>query len=553
MKEKILNNKVSYILYAIIMLIIVALMFGVSSAKYTDVIKAYTGYGIADFNAIILGDSSSGTIKAFDGDIIANNCDPGMAYTDDENNTAKLIPFSIANGITEENASETGLSYTLKLRTTRNIPLDFSLLKIVSDDEKVLYATDGPVLIEDSNEAGSSSITKNIWYEWTFYEADGEEGEKEEAVFTLTGGELTIDNFQLVVEWPITEGGAIQASDGSDGMVGIPDNSVDYMKEIDLIELFVTVSSNNSLDEEHEGYSYGLDDIYGKGIILLDPSTGIVGENAGEEDDAYTNRYSYLVDFRAFHAIDLNKYQFSPETPDIKNNAYEFEVNNGVGLGIDPDSTKTEYYFELKVPYTTALSDDETTLAEEDAVYATKDFTYKLYSYNSINKNYTLLTPSGAAEYRLYDVQYNSETYGKYKVITNMSAVEDGAEIVFAGSDVQFENLVTTSEEGAERDFLKEWSEEKSQYRLYKVYTYASQTMMNTDDKGAIKATFSRYCLVVDNDHWPSEEVSEKFGNMVFDNKVEIIVNAKFVTVEVDPEGSGEETEDPDENGGGDR
>lgn len=540
MKEKVLNNKVSYILYAIIMLIIVALMFGVSSAKYTDVIKAYTGYGIANFNAIILGDSSSGTIKAFDENVIAKNCDPGMTYSDGENNTAKLIPFSIANGITEENASETGLSYTLKLRTTRNIPLDFSLLKIGSDNEKVLYTTDGPVLIEDSDEAGSgSSITKNIWYEWTFYEAGGEESEKEEVVFTLAGGELAIDNFQLVIEWPITEDGTIKVPDGSDGVIGIPDNSVDYMKEIDLIELFVTVSSNNSLDEENEGYSYSLEDIYGKGIILLDPSVGMIGGNAGEEDDAYTNRYSYLVDFRAFHAIDLNQYQFNSEIPNIKNNAYEFELNNGVGLGIDPDSTKTEYYFELKVPYTTALSDDETTLAEEDAVYATKDFTYELYSYSSANKRYTLLTPSEAAEYRLYDVQYNSETYGKYKVITNMSDVEDGAEIVFAESDVQFENLVTASEEGAERDFLKEWSEEKSQYRLYKVYTYASQTMMNTDDKGVRKATFSRYCLVIGGSNWPSEEVSEKFGNMVFENKVEIIVNAKFVTVEV-------------ENGGGD-
>ncbi len=563
MKEKIMNSKSSYILYGVIALIIAALIFGISAAKYTGGVVAYSNYGVANFNAVILGDSSSGTVKAFDEEICADRCEPGMKYDSNEAlNTAKIIPFSIANGISAENASETGLSYTLKLRTTRNIPLDFSLLNTVEDEENprstktVMYKAGEPKLVQSSDDG--SGITKNVWYEWTFYEDDGEEvknvgenaaaNEKKEVVFTLGGGALEIDNFQIIVEWPITEDGTIKVSDGSDGTVGIPDNSVDYMKEVDLIELFVTVSSKNTLEDEKTEYVYNLGEVYGKGIVILDPEIGAVSGNSD-----CTNQYSYLVDLRSFHTVDLSDNNSSIGSgsssgsgsgADIMNNAYEFEINNGVGMGINPPSVNTYYYFELKVPYTSDI----------DEAYGMEDFEYSLYARNSENK-YVALEPDGA-EYRLYDVLYVSENFGKYEVV-NIN------EILSGEAELPFGIVINEPEDGEEAiDMIAEWTKEKSQYRLYKVYSYkdSTQTIINKERDDNLNFTnkvgSKRYCLVING---LSNNDAEKFGNMVFNDKLEIVVNVDYGTTGSGKSGASDEpgdnssggSVDPNESNGG--
>ena len=493
--SKLIKLKRTLILSSVYMLLSAILLLSISTAKYADAHLAYTSYGAASFNSVILGDCTDGTITAFGKTLCADECRPGMEYSEEaEDNTSKSIPFSIANGTSAENASEASVSYTIRLRTTRNLPLRFSLAGLTAaaegdDMEQTLYSADEPVLVKEANQAGAAGTLS--WYEWTFMK------DTEEAIFSLDGGGISINNHKLIVEWPITE-----TEDGA-----TPDNSADYMKEIDLIEVIVTVSSKNSIGIEHKPINVPVSELYGKGIIILDPDT-----DADADDTEYPFHYSYPLDLRAFHAVteggEDDSYNIDPE--DTDNKVYDFTVSNGVGVGMAQVGRYTDYVIEVKTPYTVADTDQNTK--------PTKDFEYSLYQYDRAAKVYICATTLYPTELRLYNEQVNSPDYGKYRTVSNPTPNE-----------------------------LAEWTAEKSPMRLYRVYSFAGNEqrpfhlinkMADNEGNYTDRAASHDFRLVLMNENGEIDPAT------AFENKLEIIVKASQTN------GDGSSSPEPDGGSG---
>ena len=507
--SKLKKLKKALVLSSVYMLLSAVLLLSISTAKYTDSHLAYTSYGAASFNSVILGDCTDGTIHAFGRTLCADQCRPGMKYSDvEEENTSKSIPFSIANGTTAENVSETSVSYTIRLRTTRNLPLRFTLAGLTGTGDSAtttLYTAGDPVVVEDT-ESVDDGPEKLVWYEWTFCTQPAEEGAAQEAVFSLKGGAMAINNHQLIVEWPITE-----KAEGE-----TPDNSSVYMKELDLIEVLVTVSSKNSLDEEHTEFEIPASELYGKGIIILDPSILDPSIAPDTQDEAYPYHYSYPVDLRSFHA---------PEEG-VETKVYDFTVSNGVGIGKTQISRYTDYVIELKVPYTAADTN-------QNAI-ATMGFGYELSMYDSAADVYTSAAKD-VGELRLYNEEVNSSDYGTYTVVSDPSD-ED----------------------------LAKWTKEESPVRLYRIYSFTANggtpfrlinKMADNEGNFADRAASRDFRLALTG----AEGLTTATA---FENKLEITVKAVPVDPEVNPseeetaadEGDGTEggTEpDPAAGGGG--
>lgn len=459
--------KKTLIFGGIYLLFSAALLLGIGTAKYNDAKLAYFNYGAASFNSVILGDCTDGTITAFGKTLCADDCLPGMTYSGEaETNTAKLIPFSIANGVSDENASDVGVSYSVRLRTTKNLPLRFTLASIDSKGTVTLYRAGDPEIVENNADTGSAIV----WYEWTFYE-DIDDDEPSEAIFSLAGGDLSKIDHQMIVEWPITEKKS-----------GIPDNSSEYMKEIDLMEVLVTVSSKNYLDKEDLEITAPVDVRYGNGIIILDPSI-----EPDAEDEEHPYHYHYTFDLRAFHAE-------SSENGETDSKFYDFTVSNGVGIGKKQETIYTEYVIELKAPYT--VSDPE-----NDAL-PTMDYDYDLLVYDSADKTYKSTRQIQTSEFRLYYEPINdpNNKYGTYRVVDS--------------SELTDENLA-------------KWTAEKSQMRLYKIYFFTANAentfrLLNkaADNEGnyADRADSSDFRLVLTN--------AKVNLQTAFENKLELLIKA---------------------------
>ncbi len=474
--KKLTDSKYMILLCCAFMLIIVAIMVGISGAKYADSFTGYSSFGAASFNSVILGDCSE-TLKAFDGIICTDDCMPGMTYSEqDEKNTAKKIPFSVANGTDDETASGVSVEYTIKLRATRNIPLKFSLGYITSEESeteggepvvsKQVYSADEPVLVNENR-----SNSNNVWYEWTFLDETVEGESATEAFFSLDGGAMNLNRHEIIVEWPINN--TIYDE-------GIPDNSTKYMKELDLLEVLVTVSSKNSLKEEKEEITYAANDLYGKGIIIIDPS---IAPNGSDEE--YPYHYTYPISLKAFYDVEGSDTQ----------KAYDFSVNNGAGIGINQTALYTDYMLELKVPYT-ALDPAKNALP-------TNEFEYFLSVFNKTTEEYSELMPI-RYEYRLYNVEYG-EDYGTYTIVSPDSDTFD--------------------------EDVEKWTAEKSEVRLFKVYQYTQIDQYGSnmpfrltnripDNMGEYKDNTDNisYRIVLEN--------ANLNPITVFENKVEIIIKA---------------------------
>ena len=465
-EAKLLKNK-KLIMFAVYMAFIAVLFLGISTAKYTRSIKGYTNYGATSFNSVILGECPEDTINAFDRAFCIENCMPGMKFAEGDSNTAKIIPFSIANGVTLENASDSSVGYSLTIRTTRNIPLKYTLVQ-VTNSGTIEYETGEPVLMESDP---SSGIEENKWYEWTFYNiSDSAEGEatKKKASFSLAGGTLSVNNFELIVEWPIVNEG---------------DNSTKYMKEVDLVEIYVEASSKNNIKDENDPIVYSDWDYYGDGIIILDPEKA---NDSNEASGITTCTYNYPVDLRSFHSI------ATEEGAATADKVYDFTVSNGAGIQVPQISINTEYTLELEVPYTVY---DETYDAN-----ATEGFAYTLNIYNEKTKTYTAIAPV-ATEYRLYNVDAtDTENFGTFKVVTE--------------GELSSENLL-------------KWTLEKSNERLYKVYKYSNAAFKllnkaaNSAGVYADRVAFNDLRIVMPEDS--AKHIDEATA---FDNKIQIIVKA---------------------------
>jgi len=212
------------------LLLLAVLITGVTTAKYTDSVSVLASYGASSFNTVILGgrtdEDGNRIVEALSESIDAQsstNFLPGMTYdSNPSDNTAMLYPFSISNGVTEENKSEIGVIFTVKLRTIANLPLVFSL----KHGETMMFT--GEAVAIEAEEEGDAT-----WYEYSFYETAETMENGEEQSFILDNDALNYEDFTLVVEWPVT-------SDENGNT-----NSAQYMKEVEVFELLVESSSIN--------------------------------------------------------------------------------------------------------------------------------------------------------------------------------------------------------------------------------------------------------------------------------------------------------------------
>lgn len=388
------------VLTAIFTVGMAVLLMGVSTAKYTDSRMAYAGFGVSKFNVVILGENTLSAletgegIKAFNTSLRTTDLLPGMTYNQDEGlNTAEVFPFSVANGSRMKNVSEASLEYYVRMRTTCNLPLKYSLR---CGDE--IYSAADPIMISPNNEE------ELVWYELRFYKNQPGSFENpgvlpEEAVFELSGGTLELDSYELLVEWPIEAAGA--------GVIA--SNSVVYMKEIELLEVRVVASSKNMITTTPPE-DFSVDNYYGQGIIVLD-------EEAGAKQGGIT-RFTYTVDLRSYQ----------PSNPNI----FPLIVDNGVGKGLTTQQIRTNYTVKLLVPYNNLTKDLSFGLRYKDSNDAHQ---IDADGYNTLRiQNEVLLK---------FDELGTSASYGDYVILLDEPTEAEMDAYSYAGSQYRLYKLLT--------------------------------------------------------------------------------------------------------------
>ena len=327
MNKKLKRIMISSGAYIVLMSI---LLIGVSTAKYTQATVAYSSFGAAAYNVVLLGSdpdtgelsAGEGTPEQFGKTLLSGDYLPGMVYSSESSlNTAKVFPFSVANGTCEEDVAEVAQNYTITLRTTRNLPLDYKLIY-----GSTVFNASGPKALDKNGKVITNTRNAQMdangiaWYEWTFKDiVNTEEGTLEQdmaPVFSLNGGVVRSNEHAIIVEWPIrTDENGVST-----------DNSIDYMNEIELLEVRVASAQQIILTEDVQTITVDPTDsrLYSRGVILLGGA-------------ANGNTVEYKVDFRAFR-------------PESDGYIYEFEVENGAGKQAAPIKGETGYTVSLQVP-----------------------------------------------------------------------------------------------------------------------------------------------------------------------------------------------------------
>ncbi|NCB75132.1 MAG: hypothetical protein EOM51_10380, partial [Clostridia bacterium] len=412
------NLKRTLIISGCYLLLLVTLLVGLTLARYQDAKIAYTSFGTANFNALILGENTieamtaeEPTVNAFGVNLQTINYRPGMVWNENPNlNTAEILPFSVANGKSSSDCSQVSVDYTLRLRTTGSLPFRYTLAFWIADATEeggghdVYYTTGEPKTVTDG------SADAGTWYEYAFYPTG--EASAEEAVFSLSGGSLQLNSHRLIVEWPVEDGG----ENGTDT------NSPAYMKEVEMIEILAAVSSKNMLDVD--GYldteipDTGL--VYSTGIIIIDPAKGTtISEN--------TQDFTYDIDYRSFSQDGTSSRSFT------------FTVDNGIGRDTEQSSPYIVYDMLLKIPVNAFTRGYNYTLYTGSSAVGTALSTPMQYRlYNELDGTYivcpTTIYPEGKSEpnYRMYAIYSLASDKTLVNRINNPSG---GGQISFADAD----------------------------------------------------------------------------------------------------------------------
>jgi hypothetical protein len=310
-------------------LLLAALLLGITLARYQDAMVAYTSFSAASFNALIIGDiNSAATLAGEGGDEFEVNVNtvgfrPGMRWSANADSTAKVISFSVANGTDEADSAEVSVEYTLRRRTSGNLPLKYTLaewLSVPAEPEGghyVYYDSGAPQFVEnDENDSGD-------WYEYSFYPEGVSPVSGLEAVFELEGGSLRTNPHKLIIEWPIADGGENE-----------PDtNSPVYMKEVELMEVIATVSSKNMLGRYENTTVPDTERVYSTGVMILHPAEG--------KPEGSVYGYEYENDYRSF----AEDYALSADARSVS-----FGVENGLDKHREQEADYVHYDLFLKVP-----------------------------------------------------------------------------------------------------------------------------------------------------------------------------------------------------------
>ncbi len=381
-KPPVKHKKVAMIaLYAVLFFALLALMV---YALYRQNITGYVDISPANFNTVILGETDLDTLLgdaetpgyalAFGTTLTTSAYYPGME--------GETFAFSVANGTTVANGSETGVTYTVRLRTLASLPLEYSLTLLTEDEpesgetEVTYTATTYVCVMADELVVDENGTT---WHEYSFYleeafDADGVlEADAEEVSFDMLGGALALNKHQLLLEWPIVWADEIENETGT---VALSTNDQSYMKEVETIQIVVTTTSTNVLD--------------GSTVTSVDQTLPTVGEmtSNGVIIVSGAGAYTYEIEHRAFtsEAVAQDDLETEGASDPVDETTVVATPLGAASFGYiiekETDGAATNYGLNLKVRYmeeavSYAIVTTETTVkttvgsAEETSVTST--------------------------------------------------------------------------------------------------------------------------------------------------------------------------------------
>lgn len=388
------NLKIVIIFLLVILTVLIILVL--SYSRYGSDNMAYASFDAAEFNVSLLGDISMSDLKEDTTSLEKKEFGVTLdAKTYYPGSTEETFLFTVTNGTNTGDNSEIAVQYEITLRTTQNMPFEYKLVYYEEESNtEYTYETDGPVEIEDDFEIG---------YEYTFYLAsentiNGETTDHEEVLFDLEVGSstdsgLALNKHALIVEWPI------EAAADEDS---VATNSSVYMKELEIIQVFVTATSINKLaDEDYTARGEAMDMLYSSGLLILDPNEyDFWGNSNVNESDEYT--YLYTFDYRSFDS----------------DNQYELILDNGLFRGIEDlvQTSEAIYYSaNLLVPYDTVTTLPSIALDSDGDGYETLTCT-GYYLYNLIDDTYVEITSPTAERPKGMEDELQYKIYAVYEV-----------------------------------------------------------------------------------------------------------------------------------------
>ncbi len=318
--------------------VITALLVSMIMGRYQ---QSFVGYGeilAAEYNVALLdgeygyasllsASGGGGYVTGFSPNrIILNPMDPA----DEE----KHRYFTVANGTTAANHANIKMQYNVRMSTTSNLPLTFSLSYYGTqegeddtyDQDPSVYIAYGTPAAEGDRvfeELGPGSISYRFFAAGQFNPDGTLKENAQEAEFYLSGSSLSIAKHAISTEWPKT----VTVADNG-GTAVYHQNKQEYRKEIDVLEVLIESSSVNMRLAAGYGDNPPVPDYYGVGRIVV--PLGTVGDTA---------TYFYNMSWQGFQ-------EQSPGT-----NTYRFAVQNSGRIGLETDPITTNYTIQVILPF----------------------------------------------------------------------------------------------------------------------------------------------------------------------------------------------------------
>ncbi len=330
--------------------------------------------------------------ETFSTQLDRENLSPGMQTIE--------IPFKVTNGRSQNNHANVDIAYTIRIRTTNNLPLKYTLYKYDSNDNPVeTFATGSEYYLEYPADKDAPKYIFTLHSVILDSQNQVINSNPDEVSFGMTGQRFTLDKYVLKIDWPVVD---------SD-FYGRKSNSSIYMKEVDVVDVIVGLEST---DREYTDSTHtvpGRDTSSGRfksgGIIFVYPDAADYSYASGSDE---VSVQEHSGDFRAFENTNLSGVSSMLQVWTVKlNNGYGVYTNGQI-LKADHPEPWSFSCVELTVPY------------DSD----TKNLTYSIRVPDSLNlsteSDYLDLVPY-EVEYRSYCVKYDSPDYGTYTVVNPLT------------------------------------------------------------------------------------------------------------------------------------
>ena len=470
------------------------LLIGLTTAKYAEKRTVYSGFDAARFNAVILGDigkineagnrseaqalsvlkDNTKDIKVFGDTLDASKLQPGEG-------NKKSLHFTVSNGIIplgkdKSNVAEVSEKYSIILRTTGYLPLDFKLTEADAYGNPTYYYPGPAEMITPT--LGDEQDIK--WYQYRFYVDNAtamlpDNETKNEATFTLelknehgvpgkngVDGDLAVNLHSFEFVWPIK-----QLPDGSWS------NDERYMKEVDVIEAYVSVTSlpNNGSGENINGGTINvLDNVSTVPTPVHSPKTSTGTLRLHDNGTAYNygqpqTHKGYLVDMRA-----------------IKNNSFSLEINDGITAwrGVDNKTVPASLESKFKEDH---VADNYPDTVPEKTYY---NISLQVPVYNEI-ENTTIADT--------YKLRINGGT--EYEKTGSSYFIYDAVNDAFVKTLSATTNEAAMAEYIAYRDSKSEYTKSRhlepddyfDRYYLYRTDTFAPAETWLVENSNIVTAT----------------------------------------------------------------